>query len=276
MDLAIKILKENFLFVGLFERFDESLLMLQKKTDAAEETWEMSGPTKIKVDKKRIDETLQRLNGLEADEFVDDVTDIAKYGLAPPQKQVTIFLKDAETTRLLFGKRVNRSVYVKTGSSETVYLIDVSIRDVLPIDALHFRDSQMMEFDRNDVKRIELKGKEETIVCIKQERDWRIVEPIREKAKNYQVIDILRKLDSLKAEKFVAEKATRLSEYGLDQPDVKATVTLKDDSTKTLLVGDTLPDSNSFYAKDADADVIFVIEKDVVDELGKNLSTIKE
>jgi len=32
LDLAIKILKENFLFVGLFERFDESLVMLQKKT----------------------------------------------------------------------------------------------------------------------------------------------------------------------------------------------------------------------------------------------------
>ncbi len=252
------------------------LLILQKKTDATEETWEMSGPTKIKVDKKKIDAALQRLNGLKADEFVDDATDITKYGLAPPQKQVTIFLKDAETKKLLFGKRVNRSVYVKAGSSETVYLVDVSIRDVLRTDALHFRDSQVMEFDRNDVKRIELKGKKETIVCIKQERDWRIVEPIREKAKNYEIIDILRKLESLKAEKFVVGRAVRLSEYGLDQPDMKATVTLKDDSTKTLLVGGTLPDSDSFYAKDADADVIFVIEKDVVDELSKGLNKIKE
>ena len=53
-------------------------------------------------------------------------------------------------------------------------------------------------------------------------------------------------------------------------------MTLKDDSTQTLLVGKKLTDSDSFYAKTADTDIIFVIEKDVVDQLEKDLSEIRE
>ena len=114
------------------------------------------------------------------------------------------------------------------------------------------------------------------IVCIKQERDWRIIEPIREKAKNYQVIDMMRKLDSLKAEKFVTEKPEQLSEFGLDQPDVEITLALEDDSAKTLLVGYKAPGSGLYYAKIADSDIIFTVKKDVVDELEKDLSEIRE
>ncbi len=79
-------------------------------------------------------------------------------------------------------------------------------------------------------------------------------------------------MDDLKAERFVAEKAARLSEYGLNQPDVEVTVTFEDGGAETLLVGKKLPDSDSTYAKIADKDVIFVIKKDVVDELEKNVN----
>ncbi|MFC1713510.1 DUF4340 domain-containing protein [Candidatus Poribacteria bacterium] len=258
-------------------KYPERSVALDKKSDMEGEIWELTAPMSAKADESKVDEILKKLHELKAVEFVSDEPEyIALYGLTKPQIEALLSLEGAGTKTLLVGKKVEGSVYVKTAPSETVYFVDAGIVDDLTKSSLDLRDTQMMKFDRNDVKRIELKGKEETIICIKQERDWRIVEPIREKAKNYQVIDILRKLEGLKAEKFVTEKAARLSDYGLDQPDMTVTVTLKDDSTKTLLVGGTLPDSDSSYAKDADADVIFVIEKDVVDELGKSLSEIKE
>ena len=99
---------------------------------------------------------------------------------------------------------------------------------------------------------------------------------MREKAKNYQVMDILRKLENLKAEELIKEKTERLLEFGLDQPDVEITLTLEDDSAKTLLVGDKIPRTDSYCAKVADSDIIFTIKKDVVDELEKDLSEIRE
>lgn len=258
-------------------KYPQRSVILEKKSDVDEEIWELVAPVPVKADGSKVDEILRKLRELKAGEFVsDEPEDIAVYGLTGPQIQVVLSLKGDGAKTLLMGKEVKGSVYVKTSSAETVYLVDVGIMDDLTKSSLDLRDSQMMEFDRNDVKRIELKRKDEAIVLIKQEHDWRIIEPIREKAKNYEVIDILRKLDSLKAEKLVAEKAVQLSEYGLDQPDIEVTVTLKDDSAKTLLVGKKLPDSDSSHAKVADVDVIFVIEKDVVDKLKKDLSKIKE
>ena len=127
-------------------------------------------------------------------------------------KEFAELRKDKGVTLEHVKEKMEESVYVKTASAKPVYLIDAGIVTDLAREPLYFRDSQMMKFEREDVKRIQLERKDETIACIKQEHDWRILEPVREKAKNYEIIDILRKLDSLKAEEFVTEKAGRLSE----------------------------------------------------------------
>jgi hypothetical protein len=65
-------------------------------------------------------------------------------------------------------------------------------------------------------------------------------------------------------------------EYGLDQPDVEVTLTFKDDKTEKLLVGKKLPDSESAYGKLASRKVVFVIPKDVLNELNKDVDDIRE
>jgi hypothetical protein len=271
---------------GTVERLDlkyaERSIICEKKVEPAtgrsesdeeEEVWEITSPINAKANTSQIHEILRKLHELKVNEFVSDrPKDLAIYGLTRPQLRAIVVPKGAEPKMLLVGKKARGSVYVKTASAEPVYLVDAGIVDDLSMEVLDLRDKQVMKFKRNDVNRIELRRKgSEPIVCIKQERDWRIVEPTREKAKNYEVDNILNKLGDLKAERFMAEKAARLSEYGLDQPDVEVTVTFKDGSAKTLLVGKKLPDSDLAYAKIAAKDIIFVIKKDVVDELKKDV-----
>lgn len=258
-------------------KYADRSIICEKKSDDEGEIWQITTPIKTKANSAQIDEILRQLHDLKADEFISDKPqDLTAYGLEQPQIQAVISIEGSDTETLLVGKKAGESVYVKTASAESVYLVDAGIVDDLSKETLDLRDRQVMKFEKNDVKRIELKTSDVTITCIKQERDWRFIEPIREKAKNYVVNDILSKLEALKAEKFVAEKAARLSEYGLDKPDVKATMTFKDDSVKTLLVGKKLPDSDLAYAKIAAEEVVFVIEKDVVDELKKDVDEIRE
>ena len=265
--------------------YPEHSIIIEKRADesqpeAGEKVWGITEPIKAKADESQIDEVLQRLHELKVARFVSDegqpaavehAASLFKYGLTEPRIRVIIFSSGSEPNTLLVGKEAGELVYVKTASVASVYLVDTGIVDKLSKTALNLRDRQMMEFKSDDVKRIQMKRKDKTIVCIKQERDWRIVEPIREKAKNYEINDILIKLGDLRAEAFVVEKAAQLSEYGLHQPDVEVMVTFKDDGTETLLVGNNIPDSGSAYAKNLDEDVIFVIEKDAVDELKKDL-----
>ena len=248
-----------------------------------EEFWEITKPDVVKADKSTVDEILKELDELKVDEFAsDDPEDLGIYGLIQPQIQVVISAKGSEPETLLVGKKTGESVYVKTASEQPVYLVDAGIVDDLGKGMLDLRDKEVLDFMQGDVKRLELKRKDKTIVCIKQERDWRIIEPVKQKAENYKVDGILSKIDEMKTEKFVAEEASQLSEYGLDQPDVEVTLTFKDDKTVgtphavSLLVGKKLPDSESAYGKLASGKVVFVIPKDVLDELYKDVEDIRE
>jgi len=189
---------------------------------------------------------------------------------------VVISAKGSEPETLLVGKKTGESVYVKMASGKSVYLVDAGIVDDLSKGMLDLRDKEVLDFRIGDVKRLELKRKDKTIVCIKQERDWRIIEPVKQKADNYRVDNILSKIDEMKTEKFVAGEASQLSEYGLDQPDVVVTLIFNDDKTEKLLVGKKLPESESAYGKLASGKVVFVIPKDVLDELNKDVEDIRE
>ena len=248
----------------------------EKKTDAQEESWEITVPIKAKADKSQIDEMLKKLQDLRVDEFVSDTPgELSGYGLTQPLIQAIVHTGGAESESLLVGRKMGESVYVKTASAASVYLVDAGIINDLSKKPLDLYHRQVMKFRKNEVVRIELRSKDrEAITCIKQERDWRIVEPVRKKAKNYEINGILQKLYELKTRRFVTEKAARLSMYGLDHPDVEITLTYEDGSKETLHVGKSLPDSDLAYAKTAAKDIIFVIEKDVVDELRKDVDIL--
>ncbi len=242
-----------------------------------EEFWEITEPDVVKADKSTVDEILKKLDELKVGEFTsDDPKDLSIYGLIQPQIQAVISVRGSEPETLLVGKKTGESVYVKTASEQPVYLVDAGIVDDLSKGMLDLRDKEVLDFTQGYVKRLELKRKDKTIVCIKQERDWRIIEPVKQKAENYKVDGILSKIDEMKAEKFVAEEASQLSEYGLDQPDLEVTLTFRDDKTEKLLVGKNLPESESAYGKLASGKVVFVIPKDVLDELNKDVDDIRE
>ena len=250
-------------------------IVCEKKGAPEGEMWEITKPTAAKADASQIEEILRKLHELRVDRFISDKPkDLATYGLNQPQIQVIISQRGAESRRLLLGEKAGELVYAKTARTAQVFLVGAGIVDDLSKNPLDLRDKKVMEFRKDDVKRIQLERNDTTIVCIKQERDWRVLEPVREKAKNYEIDGILNKLDDLMAEEFVVEKAERLSEYGLDPPDTAITMVLGDDTAKILLVGKKLPDGGAAYAKTADEDVIFIVAKDVIDELGKDLDAL--
>lgn len=64
------------------------------------------------------------------------------------------------------------------------------------------------------------------------------------------------------------EAATaKLADYGLAKPPISATITLKDGRTHTALLGDKTPDGKFHYAKNADSDTIYLVDKVWGDEL---------
>jgi hypothetical protein len=59
----------------------------------------------------------------------------------------------------------------------------------------------------------------------------------------------------------------RLAEFGLTKPAIAATITMKNGTVHKALLGDKTPDGKYHYAKNADSDTIYLIDKVWGDEL---------
>ncbi|GEM_PF-1390689 len=63
--------------------------------------------------------------------------------------------------------------------------------------------------------------------------------------------------------------ADKLNEYGFGKPSITATITLKNGLVHKVFMGDKTPDGKFHYAKNADSDTIYLIDKVWGDELSR-------
>ena len=76
---------------------------------------------------------------------------------------------------------------------------------------------------------------------------WQITSPKPLAADQESVSTILSTLSSLNSEKLLEEKTSDLGPYGLASPALEVGVTLKDNKTQKLLIGDETPAGNAYY-----------------------------
>jgi len=186
-----------------------------------------------------------------------------------------------------FGKRdtEKKLVYVKRGDEPGIFAVaDDGLWDVVDRDYLAYRRKQLLSFSDPDVAKISIHrdGKSFSVER-KEEKEgetkrevWRMTEPVEAAADGTSVSDILFDVTRLAAKKFIAEAPADLKQYGLDEPRIRATVTLKAQGEKkaeqhVLLIGSEIPDDGGSYAKLADGDVVFAVEPRLVGYLNAEL-----
>ena len=93
-------------------------------------------------------------------------------------------------------------------------------------DWLAFIDRQVFKVDPKKVARIAIQTPDRKVVLEKKADKWRLAEPVQEDALVSFVPDLLRDLEDLRCEKFVAA-AKDFKPYGLDPAEVTCTLTLE-------------------------------------------------
>jgi hypothetical protein len=105
----------------------------------------------------------------------------------------------------------------------------------------------------------------------KQDGTWQIVAPTTEPADSRRVDDTVSRLAKLSASRKL-EGAGDLAAYGLAQPSAEIELTLKDGTTRGLLVGAKTPDNTSYYVKPSDANAVYVVSTLTIGDLTRWLS----
>ena len=253
-------------------------------------TWHIVQPLEAKADAEEIETLLSELRSLKVSTFEADGADanvsaqLEKSGLDDPRIQVE--LTDGDNT---YAIDIGASVSSDTGTQERVYVKTAVYQDAVYTvaeDIYHFlnksvfdlRDKRIIDFQRTDTIRIEIKEDTETIVCTKNfDNTWELQTPTGKiKADAEAVDDLLFGVDSLEAAAFVDDSTGSLDSYGLATPSIKVAFTQRGEEEATVLsIGDYTQDG-TVYVKAVQSPQVSRVKRTLIDKIAQGIAWLRD
>jgi len=137
---------------------------------------------------------------------------------------------------------------------------------------------RLVDLRSDEVTRVELIHSNQTVVVEKAGEQWNIKAPLAVRASTGSVNAILDELEFTERERTLTEKelaGTKLAEFGLDTPRVRATVTGKKGAV-TVLVGGETPTKDGLYVQVAGSKSVSVVRKELFDRLNVQLDDLRD
>jgi hypothetical protein len=254
-------------------------LQLEKK----DQHWSIVKPLKARGDDSKIGDLIAQATTAHIESFVADAANLAAYGLQEPRGSVSLFSEGAkEPVVLQIGanpkeEKEREKVYAKLSSRDSVLLLPKSVPQLLETKPNDLRDRNLVRFEADIVDRVTIEpAGAEKIVLARNGENW-----VRKAGKDVPVNSAAaaRLLDDLKAQQvanFVADVATELPKYGLDQPQLKVTLSsFASENTAETKAGEKpivailfgKVEGDNVYAKIDDEPFILSVGKNILDSI---------
>ena len=201
------------------------------------DSWTKEGEPEFPVNQSTMDSAASAVAAVDSDRVIEDVEDIAQYGLDNPSNTIQITYQGSEdksenTTVLRVGdKNDSTSQYYvsKDDDRKTVYLVDASCVEPFANSLYDYAEEEAFPAVSNTeyVSRIEVSG-QENAYTLEKETDtgfWNIsVDGEAEKADSAKASALATNLGSIAYDKFVDYDCENESDYGLNKPYAVITV----------------------------------------------------
>ncbi len=222
--------------------------------------WRLTAPVDAPAEDSSVQRLIEAIADCEINKTLDDVPDdLAPFGLDPPSVTVHIAIPDHELPLVRVGKTtpVGNSAYVQRSDQPQIRLTASSFHTNVNKQANDLRDRLILRFDKDEVRRLALRGEGGDIVLSKATDGWNIEEPGPYTADAGTVGSFLSTLSTLRATDFAAENPSDLTTYGLEAPRRTIALSIGADGTETdLLVGGE-NDKQEIYVKSADRPTVY-------------------
>jgi uncharacterized protein DUF4340 len=192
--------------------------------------WQLNKPLNARGDDGRIADLVSQTVNARIDTFVADAgANPGAYGLAEPRGTATFFAEGRDKPEVLqLGQPAEKEkdrIYAKLSTREGVYTLPKNVEEIANIKPNDVRDKHLLRVNPDIVDRINIEpaGKGKIVLARKQE-DWTIKSAGDQPANGAEVRELMTRLESQEVAAFVADVASELPKYGLDQPQVKVTL----------------------------------------------------
>jgi len=224
---------------SLSVRNDSSRMEFSKK----EGVWTMTQPLQDRADTAAVEQLLELLEFLQHDSRIEpnkgtEAAQLKEFGLAESALAITLGSESGKHLELLFGKdsAVEGKVYVRVQGKSPVYVVRDALRKELTQTPDRFRDHRLSATSVQAVQKLAIQTVEGEIELEHRNQHWDILRPLRARAADARVNDLVAAALTARVHQFFGEKPT--PEQGLAEP--RATLSLQLEGQKepsVLLVG---------------------------------------
>ena len=199
--------------------------------------WRLETPIKDQADGALVDNLLSDLESwpkeatISAKEIDADKSKLAEYGLNNPKLKLKLLGRD-KPPEIFFGKdaALEGKMYVRFQNSKQTFLASQSVKKDIDKKPEEFRDKKLTDMTSAQVRRVVLKTPAGEMELEKKNDHWDIIKPLRARADDQKVGDLISQVTSARIEQFVADDRGDLQAYGLAEP--RGSITLYDEEQK--------------------------------------------
>src|SRR5262249_5798245 len=190
-----------------------------------ENKWRLETPIKDQADVALVEnllsdlETWQKEGTIPAKDIETDRSKLNEYGLNRPKLKLKLIGSD-RPPEILFGKdaALEGRMYVRLENSKETFLAKQSLKKDIDKKAEEFRDKKLSDLTTAQVRRIALKTAAGEMELEKTGDHWNIVKPLRARADDEKVGDLIAQITTARIQQFVADDHGDLRPYGLAEP----------------------------------------------------------
>lgn len=194
--------------------------------------WSLTKPLKARGDNAKINDLISQTATARIENFVADASNAGSYGLQEPRATISLYSEGSELpTVLQLGanpkdEQDKGKTYAKLSTRDSVVMLPKTIESLLETKPNSLRDKSLLRIEADIVDRMTIESSEtRRIVLARSGESW--VRKVGDKDVEINVSAARRVLDEVIAQQvvqFVADLATDLPKYGLDQPQVTLTL----------------------------------------------------
>src|SRR6201993_3474454 len=198
-----------------------------------DDKWRLETPIKDQADGALIEtllsdlENWQKERTIPAKEIDADKSKLAEYGLTNPKLKLKLLGHD-RPSEILFGKdaAMEGRMYVRFQNSKKTFLAGQSVKKDIDKKPEEFRDRKLTDLSTAQVRRMTLKTPAGEMEAGKKSDHWDILKPLRARADDQKVGDLISQITTARIQQFVADDRGDLRPYGLAEP--RGSITLFD------------------------------------------------
>src|SRR6266481_6999134 len=193
--------------------------------------WRLETPIKDQADGALVEtllsdlENWQKEGSIPAKEIDSDKSKLTEYGLNNPKLKLKLLGHD-RPPEMLFGKdaAMEGRMYVRFQNSKETFLAGQSVKKDIDKKPEEFRDRKLTDLSTAQVSRVILKTPAGEMELQKKGDHWEIVKPLRARADDQKIGDLIAQVTTARIQQFVADDHGDLRPYGLAEP--RGTITL--------------------------------------------------